>query len=90
MKLNPDSVVLQQLDGHWQKLAMLILWKLAGRNTVKITQEDLARFSEEFQPGIPVMFTHGHADSLEFSIVTESAAERISAHDSKTRPTGTQ
>ena len=25
-KLNPESMVLQQLDGHWQKMALFLLW----------------------------------------------------------------
>ncbi len=80
-KINPDSVILQQVEEQWQKLAMLILWKLAGRKSVRITAEDIARCTAEFAPGIPVIFTHGHSDSIEFSIVTEADAQRIAEHD---------
>lgn len=80
-KINPDSAVLQQLDGHWQKMAMLLLWKLAGREKVKITVEEMARWQAEFSPGIPVLLTHGHSDSIEFQVIDEAAAMRIADHE---------
>lgn len=87
MKINPDSTILQQVDGQWQKLAMLILWKVAGDKPVRITAEDMARCQAEFAPGIPAIFTHGHSDSIEFSIVTEAEAARIAEHDKTMRGT---
>ena len=79
--INPDSVILQQVDGHWQKLAALIVWKCIGRGTVTITVEDMQRLDDEFAPGVPVLLTHGHADSIEFRIVDEAAAKRLAEHD---------
>lgn len=76
--MNPDSVVLQQVDGMWQKLAALIVWKLA-REGVTITHKDM----DEFARGDNVLLTHGHFDSIEFKIVTAEAARRIAAHDAK-------
>lgn len=83
--INPDSTVLQQVDGQWQKLAALILWKLSGRSVVRITAEDMAKMQAEFAPGVAVIFTHGHSDSIEFSIVDEAAATRLAAHDKTLR-----
>jgi hypothetical protein len=83
--INPDSAVLQQTDGHWQKLAAIILWKLNGGAEVSITSADIERFNAQYAPGIPVLFTHGTYDGLRFSIVTEDAAERIAQHDKKLR-----
>ncbi len=85
MKINPDSTVLEQVDGHWQKLAMLILWKTSGRKAVKITAADMALCASEFAPGCPVIFTHGMSDALEFSIVTEDRARELAAHDATMR-----
>lgn len=83
--MNPDSTVLQQLDGHWQKLAALILWKLAGRQMVTVSHADMERFSKEFAPEYAVIFTHGRHDAIDFQIVTVADAERIAAHDKSQR-----
>lgn len=83
MKLNPESTVLQQLDEHWQKMAALILWKLAGSKQIRITANDIQALNDAFAPGGPVIYTHGHKDSLEFQIVDGATAERLAAHDAK-------
>lgn len=73
--LNPDSPMLQQLDGHWQRLAAVLVWKLA-KDGVTLTLDDLAQFPQDM-----VLLTHGHKDSIEYKLVTREAAERIAAHD---------
>lgn len=83
--MTPESAVLSQLDGHWQKLAAMLLWKLKGREMVRLTSEDIARFQAEFLPFEPVIFTHGHVDSIDFQIVTQEQAERLAAHDKTMR-----
>jgi hypothetical protein len=83
--LNPDSTILQQVDGEWQKLAMLILWKLTEGKPVRITADDMAACRKKFEPGIPVILTHGMHDAIEFSIVTLEDAERIGRHDATLR-----
>ena len=85
--LSPDSAVHAQLEGQWQKVAMLLLWKLAGREPVRITGEEMARFREEFAPGIPVLFTHGTGVALEFRLVDEASAQRILEHERSMRGT---
>ena len=80
-KINPDSVILQQLDSQWQKMCMLILWKTSGRGVVKVTGEDMAKCAKEFAPGSPVIFTHGMYDAIEFSIVTEERAKALAEYD---------
>lgn len=85
MKINPDSVVLQQVDGQWQKLAALILWKCVGTGKVVITAEDMDAMAENFAPGMPCVFTHGKAESLEFSLVTEAEATRLAEFDRQIR-----
>ncbi len=83
--INPDSTVLQQVDGQWQKLAALILWKLKGREVVRITGADIEKMRAEFAPGVAVVFTHGLSDAIEFSIVDEAAAARLAEHDKTLR-----
>lgn len=86
-KLN-DALILNQLDGQWQKFAAIILWKLNGNRQVRITAEDIDAFGQQFGAGgSPIIFTHGHKESIEFQIVSEEAAARIAAHDAKSRGT---
>lgn len=81
MKINPDSTILQQLDEHWQKMAMLILWKLAKRTQIKITVEDMKACAKEFGEVGAIIYTHGHSDSIEFQLVDEAQALALAAHD---------
>lgn len=84
-KINPDSVVLQQLDGQWQKIAALLLWKLSPKAVVRIMGADIEAFNAAYAPGGPVVFTHGMIDRFEFSLVTEEAAKRLAEHDATMR-----
>jgi hypothetical protein len=79
-KINPDSTVLSQIDGQWQKLAMFIIWKTVKRGHVKITAKDMEECQRAFNNN-PILFTHGMIDGFEFSIVDEEAAKRIAEHD---------
>jgi hypothetical protein len=86
--INPDSTILQQVDGHWQKLAALILWKTVGRDKiVLITHADIEEFHRAFAPGTGVILTHGHAESIGFSLIDEAAAQRLAEHDSTIKGT---
>lgn len=76
--INPDAAILQQVQEHWQKLAALIVWKLAPTG-VTLTFEDISSF-----PPDRVLLTHGHRDSIEFKIVSQADAERLAAHDRAT------
>lgn len=88
--LNPDSVVLNQLDGHWQKIATLIVWKLAGANTpVSISMEDMKQLEKEFAPDGPALFTHGKHDAFEFSVVSMRKAQELAEYDRKQRAAST-
>lgn len=87
VKMNPDSVILQQLDGQWQKLFMALLYKLKGKEQVRLTFKELQELGQVCAPGIPVLYTHGHTDSIDFQIVDEAAARRLAEHDAKMRGT---
>lgn len=83
-KLN-DAPVLDQIDGQWQKMAMILLWKLAGTKQVKVTADDIKAMSDHFAPGISVVYVHGHSDSLEFQLVDEASANRLVLHEERMR-----
>jgi hypothetical protein len=85
--INPDSTVLHQVQHEWQKLAAMLLWKLAGTQKVTLTVADIAAFGALYPQGMPVLYTHGHADSIDFQIVDMAAAERLAAHDRTMRGT---
>lgn len=83
---NPDSTVLQQVDGHWQKIAAFIVWKLVPKGqSVSITAEDLRLIEKEFGLEGPTLLTHGNFDSLEFKIVSREEAVRLAEYDRKMR-----
>lgn len=86
-KLNPDSAILGQLDEQWQKIAAVLVWKLA-RDGVQITLEDFRNFAVETAAGEAVLFTHGHIDSIELSIVTAKRAAELAVYDANNRGTG--
>lgn len=75
--LNPDSTMLRQSEGHWQKYLCFVLWKLA-REGVTITSTDITEFANQSRN---VLLTHGHRDSIEFKLVTRADAERLAAYD---------
>lgn len=76
MELNPESLMLRQSDGMWQKYMALVLWKLQKRQAVNITEQDLRDFEwASRQHGIVVM-THGHSDSITFQLLTNEEAEK--------------
>jgi hypothetical protein len=81
INMTPDSSVLQQLDGQWQKIAMMLVWKLRGREMVRLTHADMEAFAREFAPGLPVLYTHGHSDSIDFTVIDEAAAIKLAAHE---------
>lgn len=83
--LTPDSTILQQLDGHWQKMALFLLWKLAGDKKVVLHHHDIEACAAQFAPGSPVLFTHGRVDAIEFQVIDEAAAARLAAHDATMR-----
>lgn len=79
-EVNPESVVLRQLDGYWQKIAALLVWKLASEGVV-IKATEMAEFHDLSAAGDAILLTHGHKDSIEFKIVDAEAAKRIAEHD---------
>lgn len=80
-EINPEAVVFEQLRDEWEKIAAVLVWKLSRYSIVQITWQDLEKFQMEVDRGEAVMFTHGHKESIEFSIVTASRAVELARHD---------
>lgn len=85
--LNPDSVVLGQLDGQWQKLAMMILWKFNKGEPVTITAHDMESMINAHAPGLPVLMTMGAIDGITFQVIDEKRASVLAKHDAQQRGT---
>lgn len=83
--MNPDSMMMQQMEGHWQQMVAIILWKLVKREVVKITAADMEALQAEFGCLGPVVFTHGKADAIEFSLITQAQAQVLAEHDRRMR-----
>jgi hypothetical protein len=74
-----DAPILEQTDGLRDRLLLAALWKLNGGATVKLTDKDISDYLAAFN-NEPVMFLHGHVDSIEVGIVTMERAKDLAAH----------
>lgn len=83
-KIN-DAPVLDQLEGYWQKIAALLVWKFGQGKVVQILKDDIRQFAKMSEAGQAILFTHGRSDGFEFSIITEEAAKRIEEHEATQR-----
>lgn len=78
-----DAPILDQTREHWQKMLALVLFKVRkqyGAFQIKITVEDIEAMNAAYG-GNAVVFTHGHHDSIELSLVTQDQAQMIAAHN---------
>lgn len=76
-ELNPDSIMLRQSDGMWQRYLALVLHKLAPEGIIIVESDILALMETERN----VVLVHGHCDSFTFKMVTAEEANRLAAHD---------
>ena len=84
---NPESIMMPQMEGHWQKMCAVLLWKLAKTSTIRITNLDLQDLIMEFEPGMPVVFTNGKEEYIEFALITEEQA-KARVEFEQTKPLG--
>ena len=75
--MNPDAAILQQLDGQWQKICALLVWKLA-RQGVTLTHKEIDECTAE---GELILLAQGHYDRFEFKLVTPEQAAVIMAFE---------
>lgn len=79
--MNPENLMLQQAEGQWQKLLLLVLFKLQGRQPVVLTHTEIQTCMDEFAPGKPTLLTHGLSDRIVFQVITEEQGKEIAAHE---------
>lgn len=60
-----------QLQGRWQKIAAVLLWKLAKDGVV------LTRWDRDQVPGDKVLLAHGHAQDIEYRFCPRAEAQAI-------------
>jgi hypothetical protein len=83
-EITPDSLMLRQADGQWQKFCGLLLWKLVGRDkAVTITAADIEACHKAFEPGAMTVLIHGHYDSIDFKLISERDAHRAAIEDAR-------
>lgn len=85
--LNPDSTVLNQLDGQWQKLAMFAVWKLNKYKPCIIKAADMESLMKEFHPNLPYLLVQGTPDGIILQVITEERAKALAKYDAKQRGT---
>ncbi len=60
-----------------QKITLILLHKLAGRQPVTITADDLAAISAEFAGSMPVLYAKETDGNLTFQVIDASEVEAI-------------
>lgn len=83
--MNPDSAMMQQAEGQWQKFAALMVAKYladTGKKSLHVMAADIEQFHERDDN---VLCTHGHVDSIEFKLVTPSQAATLVAYEAGMR-----
>lgn len=87
--MTPNAEILQQMEGHWQLMATMILWKLNGEKKLTITSEEMKQFREQFEKrGGAVMFAHGHKESIDFQVIDSEAATKIQEYSQEMEAAG--
>lgn len=80
-----SAPILDQLRGHWQKVAALLLWKLAKREAVRISVTDIEEFARTEEGDGAVLITMGHFDGFTLRIATKAEGETVIAHQQTLR-----
>jgi hypothetical protein len=71
--------VLDQLEGQWQKIAAVLVWKLAREKGVIVGDKDFEEIRRANADG-QVFMTWGHYDSFEFRWMDRGAALKLAEH----------
>lgn len=86
-KINPDSVMLQQMDQQWAKFFQILLFKLKGREKVTITLQDIQAAVEAIEREGLTLLNHGRQDAIDFQLIDREAAMRLAEWDRQQRGT---
>jgi hypothetical protein len=84
-----EAPILEQTEGMRDRILMAALWKLNGGKVVEVTAQDLERYIAAFN-GAPVLYMHGHKESIEVGIVNMERARELAAHQARTTNTTRQ
>lgn len=79
--INPENTTLQLLDGHWQKICAMLVWKFAKDGTA-VTAAEIEQMNRENPQGLTLL-AHGHYDNIEFKLVSQADAMRMAAWDAQ-------
>lgn len=71
LAMHKDKAGLAQLQGRWQKLCVVLLWKLAKDGVV------LKQLDRDAVPADKVLLAHGHREDIEYRFVPRAEAARI-------------
>lgn len=82
-----DAPILDQTEGMRDKILMAALWKINGGKIITLTSQDLKAFLDAHN-GMPVLFMHGHKESIEVGIVDMTKAQKLAAHHDSITPKG--
>ena len=66
-----EKAGVSQLQGRWQKLGVVLLWKLARDGCV------LMNYDRDAVPADKVLLAHGHENEIEYRFVPRAEAARI-------------
>ena len=69
--LNPNHQVMQALDGQWQKIVALMMWKY-GFNHMTFIDAEIVSFPQDLAVAIK-----GNKDSLEVFLLKKDEAEKL-------------
>lgn len=75
--MSEQSNIIDQLDGHWQKILIFVLWKLAP-DGVNISHAEMDACQKQFEAeGGIALFTHGHETSIDLQTVSLKHAQEL-------------
>lgn len=66
-----EKASVSQLQGRWQKIAVVLLWKLAKDGVV------LGQWDRDTVPADKTLLAHGHAQDIEYRFCDRTEAQRI-------------
>lgn len=75
--LNPQGQLAKDMEGEWQKMASLILWKLSKSEPVTLSPSDIEDFMKAFAPHDPVLIVKSTAAGITFQIIDNVTAMAI-------------
>lgn len=70
-----QKATVSELQGRWQKIAVVLLWKLAKQG-VTLTQSDRSKV-----PADLMLLAEGHADDIQYRFCPREEARMIAAND---------